>query len=58
METATNFPVNPGTEVEVKCIDSDAVNEGSSKVTCSVGTVFSFLTEPSCSKSGLICLTA
>ena len=58
METTTHFPVNHGTKVEVKCTDSDAVNEGSSEVTCSVGTVFSFFRQPSCSKSGLLSFTA
>ncbi|KAL5255495.1 hypothetical protein ACHWQZ_G010913 [Mnemiopsis leidyi] len=49
IETTTVFPVDPGTVVTVTCSNSDAVNEGSSEVTCTKGTDFTFSTEPSCS---------
>ena len=53
METAAQFPVDRGTVVEVACSFSDAVSKGSNEVTCTTGTVFTFLEEPSCSVSGL-----
>ena len=53
METKTEFPVSPGTVVEVTCSYSDAINEGSSQVTCITGTIFTFSEEPSCSIPGL-----
>ena len=53
METTTQFPVDPGTVVEVTCSNSDAVFEGSSQVTCTIGTDFTFSEEPSCSIPGL-----
>ena len=40
METTTQFPVNPGTVVVVKCSYSDAVNAGSSEVTCIKGKIY------------------
>ena len=52
METTTQFPVDPGTVVEVTCSYSDAVNEGSNEVTCTTGTDFTFSQEPSCSIPG------
>ena len=52
MITTTQFPVNPGTVVEVTCSYSDAVNLGSSQVTCITGTAFTFSEEPSCSVAG------
>ena len=52
MKTTTKFPVNPGTVVEVTCSYSDAVNEGSSQVTCITGTAFTSSKEPSCSIAG------
>jgi len=48
------FPEDPGTVVTVTCLDSDAVNVGSSEVTCTKGTDFTFLVEPSCSIPGLL----
>ena len=53
IETAAQFPVYQGTEVEVKCSDSDAVNGGSSQVTCTLGTDYEFSAEPSCSIPGI-----
>ena len=38
--------------MEVTCSYSDAVNKGSSEVTCSTGTDFTFTEEPNCSISG------
>ena len=52
IKTTTQFPVNPGTVVEVTCSDTDAVNEGSNQVTCTAGTDFTFSKEPSCSIPG------
>jgi hypothetical protein len=52
VKTTTQFPVVPGTVVEVTCSESGAVNKGSSAVTCSRGTTFTYLKEPSCSNSG------
>ena len=39
--------------MEVTCSYSDAVNEGSSEVTCTTGTIFTFSTEPTCPLPGL-----
>ena len=50
----TTFPVPPGTVVEVKCSDSGAINEGSSTVTCSTQTLFTYVKEPSCSTPGQV----
>jgi hypothetical protein len=36
----TPLPVDPGTEVEVKCNEKDKLNSGSSTVTCVGGTSF------------------
>ena len=52
IETTTQFPVIQGTVVEVTCSDTNAVNEGSNQVTCTVGTEFTFSEEPSCSIPG------
>ena len=52
MITTTQFPVNPGTVVEVTCLYSDAVNKGSSEVTCMYSTDYSYETEPSCELAG------
>ena len=52
METTIVFPVDPGTVVEVTCTYSEAVNEGSSQVTCRSHTEFSYSDEPSCEISG------
>ncbi|XP_063688243.1 uncharacterized protein LOC134821431 [Bolinopsis microptera] len=49
IRTTTQFPVVPGTVVEVNCIESKALNKGSSEVTCTSGTEFIFdLNEPEC----------
>ena len=51
--TTTQFPVVPGTVVEVTCSKSGALNEGSSfEITCVIETEFSYSEEPSCSKPG------
>ncbi|KAL5252523.1 hypothetical protein ACHWQZ_G015337 [Mnemiopsis leidyi] len=49
IKTSTQFPVDPGTVVEVTCSNPDAVNEGSSEVTCTGATDYAFSIEPSCS---------
>ncbi|KAL5248183.1 hypothetical protein ACHWQZ_G017382 [Mnemiopsis leidyi] len=49
IETTTQFPVDPETVVTVTCSNSDAVNVGSSEVTCNKETDFTFSIEPSCS---------
>ena len=54
IKTRTQFPVDTGTVVEVTCSYSDAVNDGSSEVTCTAGTDFTFSEEPSCSIPGKI----
>ena len=51
MKTSTQFPVDSGTVVEVTCSYSDAVNEGSSEVTCTTGKIYTFSKEPSCTIS-------
>ena len=51
METTTQFPVDPGTEMEVTCSHPDAVRAGSSSITC-LGAIFAFSEEPSCSLPG------
>lgn len=48
METTSQFPVDPGTAVEVTCLHTDAVNKGSSEVTCITGKLYTFEVEPSC----------
>ena len=53
IETTAQFPVNPGTVVKVTCSDS-ALNKGSSKVTCTSETEFTYSVEPSCSTPGSI----
>ena len=52
MKTTTQFPVNSGTVVELTCSYSDAVFEGSSEVTCTSGTDFTFSEEPNCKIPG------
>ena len=52
IQTETQFPVNLGTVVEVTCSNSEALIKGSSKVTCSSGSEFTHLKEPSCSIPG------
>ncbi|KAL5255452.1 hypothetical protein ACHWQZ_G010875 [Mnemiopsis leidyi] len=54
IETTTVFPVLPGTVVTVTCSNSDAVNVGSSEVTCTKETDYTFSIEPSCSTPGLL----
>ena len=52
IKTTTQFPVNPGTVVEVTCSDSEHVNKGSSRITCITGSIFAFSEEPICSLPG------
>ena len=52
IETTTQFPVDPGTVVEVTCTDVAAENKGSSEVTCKSDTSFTYVTEPSCEIAG------
>ena len=54
IKTTTQFPVIQGTVVEVTCSHFDAVNEGSSEVTCTTGRDFTFAKEPSCSIPGFM----
>jgi hypothetical protein len=52
IQTTTQFPVVPGTVVEVTCSESGALNKGSSEVTCATETTFSYSSNtPNCSKS-------
>ena len=53
MKTATTFPVDSGTVVELTCLYSGAENEGSSQVTCTSGTSFTHVTEPNCEVPGM-----
>ena len=53
IETTTQFPVDPGTVVEVTCTDADAVNKGSSEITCTSHTEFSHDKEPDCVIQGI-----
>jgi hypothetical protein len=48
MKTATSFPVVPGTAVKIECSDFEAINGGSSEVTCSSGSNFNYEKEPYC----------
>ena len=52
METTANFPVNPGTLVEVTCSYPEAINVGSNVVTCLSETDYLFETEPNCEIKG------
>ena len=52
IETSTQFPVNPGTVVEVTCSDSEALIKGSSKVTCTGTEYTGHSKELSCSIPG------
>ena len=51
METTTEFPVHPGTVVDISCSNPSALKQGSSEVTCRgiTGTDFTFVVEPNCS---------
>ena len=53
MKTTTVFPVDPGTVLGVTCTYPDAVNEGSSEVTCKSFSNFTYPTESSCEIPGL-----
>ena len=52
METTAQFPVDTGAAVEVRCSYSDALQKGSSEVTCLSGIGFTFSDEPSCTIAG------
>ena len=52
METTADFPVNPGTVVEVQCTYPEAINEGSNEVTCISGKTYNFEKEPKCAIAG------
>ena len=52
LETTTQFPVDPGTVVEVTCSDSYAINSGSSEITCKTGRLFNYQQEPHCTVPG------
>ena len=54
METTTTFPAVAETVLEVTCSDAGAIKRGSSKVTCILGTDFSYSDEPSCSRPGKV----
>ena len=54
METTTTFPAVEETVLEVTCSDAGAIKRGSSKVTCILGTDFSYSDEPSCSRPGKV----
>ncbi|KAL5253129.1 hypothetical protein ACHWQZ_G015781 [Mnemiopsis leidyi] len=50
LETTTQFPVISGTVVELTCSDPEtSLNVGSSHVTCTSDTIFSYEIEPRCS---------
>ena len=57
METTAQFPVDPGTVVELTCIDSETIFMGSNRVTCVSGREFSYIEEPWCSLPGNYCDT-
>ena len=52
IETAAKFPVDPGTVVKVTCSDSGALNRGSSEVTCTAETDFTYFKKPFCVQLG------
>ena len=52
IETQAKFPVDPGTIVKVTCSDSGDLNEGSSEVTCTAETDFTYSKEPCCLSLG------
>ena len=52
LETTTQFPVDPGTVVEVTCSDSYATNSGSSEITCKTDRLFTYQQEPHCTVPG------
>ena len=47
MTTETQFPLTPGSEVSLKCSTGYTLT-GDTTVTCTEGTVFSFIEAPSC----------
>ena len=52
--TTTQFPVIPGSVAEVSCLESKALKKGSSEVTCTSGTEFTFkFNEPECIIPGI-----
>ena len=51
--TTTEFPVDPGTVVDVTCTYPEAVNKGSSQITCTHYTDYSYDVEPSCEIPGM-----
>ena len=53
LEITTQFPVDPGSVVEVNCINSGHVITGSSQITCIYNTEFSYDKEPNCGISGI-----
>ncbi|KAL5248076.1 hypothetical protein ACHWQZ_G017302 [Mnemiopsis leidyi] len=52
LETTAQFPVDPGTVVEVSCIDDNVTLMGDRNVTCTLGRDFSYQSEPWCSEKG------
>ena len=51
METTTQFPVAPGTVVEVTCSEPlQSLKRGSNELTCTSGTDFDYVAEPKCLK--------
>ena len=54
IQTTTQFPVVYGTVLVLTCSDPDAENKGSSQVTCTSGTSFTYLTEPNCVIPGIL----
>ena len=52
LETTTQFPVDPGCGVEVTCSETGSINSGSSEVTCTFATYFTYQEEPNCVKPG------
>jgi len=54
METTTTFPAVAETVLEVTCSDAGVIKRGSSKVTCILGTEFSYSDEPSCPRPGRV----
>ena len=52
LTTTAQFPVDEGTLVEVTCSYREAVNKGSSEVTCVTWTNYTYETEPNCEIEG------
>ena len=48
LTASTEFPVGPGTVMEVTCSDPGFIIAGSSQVTCAAGTQFTYRIEPYC----------